>query len=103
MHGQGKGFFEYRLILPEAIAKARPEAYELRLEVASKAGRQRVDWPQRVNKLDTPQTDVRTWPSTLEIAINGHVTDRRPLATTRPTRGACSPTWLASSTAAMAS
>ncbi|MEJ7639066.1 MAG: hypothetical protein WKF75_14115, partial [Singulisphaera sp.] len=77
-HGQGKGFFEYRLTLPEAIAKARPEAYELKLEAASKAGR-RVDWPLRVSKLDNPQTDVRTWPSTLEIAINGHVTDRRPL------------------------
>ena len=78
-HGQGKGFFEYRLTLPEAIAKARPEAYELKLEAASKAGRQRLDWPLRVNKLDTPQTDVRTWPSTLAIAINGHVTDRQPL------------------------
>ena len=79
-HGQGKGFFEYRLMIPEAIAKARPEAYELRLEVASKAGRQRLDWPLRISKLDNPQTDERTWPSTIEIAINGHVTDRLPLA-----------------------
>lgn len=71
VYGHGKGFFEYRLKLPGSVAKAEPAKVELQLEVASKAARERVDWPQRVNSLDNPQTDQRRWPSTLEVTING--------------------------------
>ncbi len=42
------------------------------LEVSAKAGREKVDWPERVNGQDYPQTEADTqWPTTLEVRING--------------------------------
>lgn len=79
VHGQGKGFFEYHLKLPEVVTKAGPESFDLLLEAASKAGRERVDWPERVNAKDNPQTDVRKWPSVLEILVNGQPVGRHEL------------------------
>jgi hypothetical protein len=78
--GQGQGSFVYRLKLPPAVVKAKPTSFLLLLEVSSKAGRERVDWPQRKNKLDNPQTDARTWPSTLEVTINGESVARFDVA-----------------------
>ncbi|HWE38110.1 MAG TPA: glycoside hydrolase family 2 TIM barrel-domain containing protein [Isosphaeraceae bacterium] len=69
--GQGKGSFTYSLKLPKAVVDAKPESIELMVEAASKAGRERVDWPERVNPQDNPQTDERKWPSTLEVSIDG--------------------------------
>ena len=77
--GQGKGFFEYRLKVPEAIVQARPKTYFLRFEMASKAGREKVDWPSRRSSQDYPQTDTRTWPSTLEVSFNGKPIGREDL------------------------
>jgi hypothetical protein len=70
-HGQGTGWFEYRLKLPPAVTAARPTSLLLMLEASARAGREKVDWPQRVNAQDYPQTDVRKWPTTLEITVNG--------------------------------
>jgi hypothetical protein len=80
VYGRGKGFFEYQIELPQDVIKARPESIRLWLEAAAKAGREKVDWPQRVNPRDYPQTDTRKWPSTLEVALNGHVIGRRTLS-----------------------
>jgi hypothetical protein len=77
--GQGKGAFTYRLKLPQVVAKAKPEMVEILLEAASKAGREKVDWAERVNGQDYPQTDGHKWPSTLEITINGQRIARREL------------------------
>jgi hypothetical protein len=71
VYGQGKGSFQYRLKLPQAVIKAKPTGVELLLEASAKAGRERVDWADRVNRQDNPQTDTRKWPTTLEVAING--------------------------------
>ncbi|HEX8199648.1 MAG TPA: glycoside hydrolase family 2 TIM barrel-domain containing protein, partial [Isosphaeraceae bacterium] len=79
-YGRGKGFLEYHFRLPRAVIEAGPEWVSIALEVASKAGREKVDWPERVNRQDYPQTDVRKWPSTLEVSINGHTVARRDLA-----------------------
>src|SRR4029077_18916698 len=74
VYGHGKGFFEYRLQLPPAIAKAHPESIYYLFEAASKAGRDRVDWPERVNRQDYPQTDAaRQWTSTLAVSVNGRL------------------------------
>jgi hypothetical protein len=70
-YGLGVGSFAYRLKLPASVVKARPRAVELLVEAASKAGREKVDWPQRTNAQDYPQTDARKWPSTLEVSFNG--------------------------------
>ena len=69
--GYGSGFIEYRLHLPHSIVRAKPEAYELRFEMASKADREKLDWPTRTNRQDNPQTDTFKWPSTIEISFNG--------------------------------
>jgi Glycosyl hydrolases family 2, sugar binding domain/Glycosyl hydrolases family 2, TIM barrel domain/Glycosyl hydrolases family 2 len=71
-YGQGSGSLTYKLKVPPAVVKAKPTSFDLLLEVASKAGRGKVDWPDRVNSRDYPQTDARKWPSTLGITINGH-------------------------------
>jgi hypothetical protein len=77
--GEGKGFFEYRLKLPETVIKAGPKTVELMFEASAKAGRERVDWPERTNPQDNPQTDTRKWPSTLEIALDGQTLRRETL------------------------
>jgi hypothetical protein len=76
---QGKGDFEYHLKLPESVAKARPESLGLYVETASRAGRAKVDWPERTNPQDDPQTEARKWPSTLQLTVNGHALGRADL------------------------
>jgi hypothetical protein len=80
VHGQGTGSFAYRLRLPAVVVKAKPTQIALRIEAAAKAGREKVDWPERVNAQDYPQTDARTWPTTLEVAVNGARLARLELA-----------------------
>jgi hypothetical protein len=77
VHGLGKGYFEYRLLIPAAVAKAHPESFYYLFQAGSKASRERVDWPGRSNRQDYPQTDqARTWPSTLALLVNGRPVDR---------------------------
>jgi hypothetical protein len=72
VYGLGAGFFEYKLTVPAAIARANPETITVWLQAASKAARQKVDWPSKVNREDYPQTDAaRQWPSSLAVSING--------------------------------
>ena len=62
-------------------------------EAAAKGGRDQVDWRERVNAQDNPQTDERLAPSTLDVLVNGvKVAAVRRWPTTRPTRGASSRT-----------
>lgn len=75
--GHGGGFFEYRIQVPAAIARAHPESFYYLFEASSKANRERVDWPERVNRQDNPQTDLaRSWPSTLSVMVNGREIER---------------------------
>ena len=78
-YGLGKGFFEYKIKVPASVVKAGPKSIFVRLEMASKAAREKVEWPERVNPQDYPQTDGIKWPSTLELALNGQVVDRHDL------------------------
>ncbi len=76
-YGHGKGYFEYRLHIPVAVARAHPETIYYLFEASSKAHRERVDWPEKVNRRDYPQTDAaRPWESTLTISFN-----ERPIET----------------------
>jgi hypothetical protein len=70
-YGRGKGALTYKLKLPAAAAKAKPQSFHLLLEAASRAGSEKRDWPERSYPLDYPQTDVRKWPTTLEVTFNG--------------------------------
>ena len=69
--GQGSGHFTYKIQLPESVAKAHPTAVRLRLEVSSRAGREKVEWPERKHPQDYPQTDVHKWPSSVSVTLNG--------------------------------
>jgi hypothetical protein len=77
VYGHGKGFFEYQLLLPPAVVKAHVESFYYLIEAGAKAERERVDWPERVNKQDCPQTDAtRAFSSTLAISVNGRAVER---------------------------
>lgn len=78
-YGRGHGFVEYRLKLPEEIGRARllpslldkVQSLTLICEMAAKAGREKVDWAERINPQDYPQTDGKKFPTTVEVSING--------------------------------
>ena len=69
--GRGSGTLEYRLKLPATVLKAGVKSVSLLAEVASKAGREKVEWAQRYSIEDYPQTDGKLHPSTLDIAVPG--------------------------------
>lgn len=70
-YGRGHGFVEYRIPLPEGVDLTRLKRLTLRAEVSAKAGREKVDWPQRVHPDDYPQTDGRKFPSRVHVEIAG--------------------------------
>jgi hypothetical protein len=70
-YGRGYGFVEYRLKLPEGVSLDKVKAIRLLCEVAAKAGREKVDWAERVNPQDYPQTDGKKFPTTVEVSFNG--------------------------------
>ncbi len=77
VYGRGKGYFEYRIKLPATVAKAHPESIMYLFQAGSKAQRERVDWRQRINRQDYPQTDTaRTWRSTLAVSLNDRLVGR---------------------------
>ena len=69
--GRGTGSFVYRLRLPEAVVAAEPVEFTLMVEASACADRERVDWPERKNPQDNPQTDTRKWPTSLTVTANG--------------------------------
>ena len=105
VYGRGKGYFEYRLELPASVAKAHPESFYYLFQAGSKAKRERVDWPAASQPPGLPPDGHGA-----HLAVHaGPVrqrTARRPdhvARRLRLTRGVCSHTWPASSTAATAS
>lgn len=76
--GTGGGWIEYRLKLPPGLSKTlmvkEPELIEpggiLSVELAAKAGWERVDWDRR-RPYDYPQTDARKWPTRFNLFVNG--------------------------------
>ncbi len=69
--GRGEGSFLYRLKVPEIIAQAKPTDIRFRFEAAAKANREKVDWAERSNSQDYPQTDGRTHSSSLLLSLSG--------------------------------
>ncbi len=79
-YGCGAGYFEYRVKVPATVVKAKPETLTMQFELASKAGREKIDWPSHVNGQDYPQTDEHKWPSTVAISVNGNGGNRLDLS-----------------------
>jgi hypothetical protein len=63
------GFVEYAVRLPEELPIERLEQITLVMEVSAKAGREKVDWAQRVHPDDYPQTDGKKFPSRVRVAL----------------------------------
>ncbi len=70
-YGRGHGFVEYRLKLPEGVDLSKAQTLTLICEIAAKAGREKIDWDERVNPQDYPQTDGKKFPTTVEVSFNG--------------------------------
>jgi len=74
-YGLGAGTLRYEIAVPKGLPIEKLESLRFVCEVASKAGREKVDWPERVNPQDYPQTDGTKYPSKVEVRINGvHLT-----------------------------
>ncbi|MCZ6515553.1 MAG: hypothetical protein O6850_06785 [Acidobacteria bacterium] len=69
--GYGTGTLEYRLPIPQAVLEAGPVRLELRVELATKARDERLDWPQQTRPADYPQTDGKKFPGTVHVKIAG--------------------------------
>ncbi len=70
-YGRGHGFIEYAIPLSEEVDLERLERITLRMEVSAKAGREKVDWEQRVHPDDYPQTDGKKYPSRVLVEMVG--------------------------------
>jgi hypothetical protein len=70
-YGRGHGVVKYRLRLPDGLPLESLESVVLLCEVAAKAGREKVDWAERVKPQDYPQTDAKKFPTTAHVDING--------------------------------
>jgi hypothetical protein len=70
-YGRGHGFVEYAVRLPDELPIEQLEQITLVMEVSSKAGRQKVDWAQRVHPDDYPQTDGKKFPSRVRVELCG--------------------------------
>jgi hypothetical protein len=70
-YGRGHGFVEYRLRLPEGVTLEGAESLTFLCEIAAKAGREKVDWPERFHPEDYPQTEGKLFPTTVEVSLNG--------------------------------
>ncbi|MFQ3611626.1 MAG: sugar-binding domain-containing protein [Fimbriimonadales bacterium] len=70
-YGQGHGYVEYTIAIPNEVDLSRLRAIRLRMEVGAKAGREKVDWAQRVHPDDYPQTDGKKYPTRVLVDIAG--------------------------------
>ncbi len=70
-YGRGHGFVEYTVRLPEDVPIERLERITLVMEVSAKAGREKVDWAERVHPADYPQTDGTKFPSRVQVGLMG--------------------------------
>lgn len=78
--GLGHGSVSYRLKLPDKIKPADIHEIRILAELASSAGKAKVDWPQRTKDVDYPQTDFKKkWMSDITLSINGHEIETRTL------------------------
>ncbi|MCS7209276.1 MAG: hypothetical protein NZ874_06860, partial [Fimbriimonadales bacterium] len=68
---RGHGFVEYTVPIPEGVSLGEVKRLRLRMEVSAKAGREKVDWAQRVHPDDYPQTDGKKYPSRVLVDIAG--------------------------------
>jgi predicted transcriptional regulator len=69
--GHKAGFIEYKLRLPMGLTAKKVAGCRLITELASKADKERLDWPARTTPQDYPQTDGKLWPTDITLSLNG--------------------------------
>src|SRR4029079_18853204 len=69
--GQGTGYFEYHLRLPSPVKIRDISHVSVKAELASSSGSAKLEWAERRNSNDYPQTDNRKWPTDVVIKVNG--------------------------------
>ena len=75
-----QGVLRIPVRIPASVTKAHPESIYYLFVASAKAKRQRVDWPERTNRQDYPQTDAaRPFSSTLAVSFNGRLIERLTL------------------------
>jgi len=72
-YAHGYGFVEYHIRIPDDLPLNQLESVTFICEIAAKAGREKVDWAQRVHPEDYPQTDSKKFPTTVRVFLN-HLT-----------------------------
>lgn len=68
---RGHGYVEYALTIPEGVSLGDVKRIRLRMEVGARAGREKVDWAQRIHPDDYPQTDGKKYPTRVLVEIAG--------------------------------
>jgi hypothetical protein len=69
---QGSGWIEYDLPLPAGSDLTTVRRLRLLCELGARGGLAKVDWPQRLNGVNYPQTEPdKCYPSEVAIRING--------------------------------
>lgn len=68
----GAGWVEYEIALPSDIDLQAVQGARLSFEAAARTATQRIDWPQRINGFNYPQTETdRKIPSDIVVSITG--------------------------------
>ena len=68
---QGSGWVEYELSPPAELNLKAVQRLRLRFEAGARAGNAKVDWPQRLNGFNYPQTEAKKFPTDLTVTLNG--------------------------------
>ena len=71
VYGHNAYYIEYQLRLPRGLKPKKVAGCRLVAEIGAKAGKERLDWPDRVKPVDYPQTDGKVWPSDVTLSLNG--------------------------------
>ncbi len=69
--GHKAGYIEYQIKMPMALTADKIASCRLIAELASKADKERLDWPERTKQQDYPQTDGKTWPTDITVSVDG--------------------------------
>jgi len=82
--GEGAGFIQYRLELPDGVTWDRLAGVRVRAELAARAGDAKLAWqgPRRQRWLippHYPQTDVHKWPTDVTLLLNGRAVGTQTL------------------------
>jgi hypothetical protein len=78
-YAYGAGEVEYRFDVPEEVINAGPVKLTFLVELATKAGGEKLAWPARPSPQDYSQTDSVKYPGSVEIRIGGEEVEAESL------------------------